>query len=188
MNKMKNALILHGTDSSSQANWFPWLKEELEKRSWEVWVPDLPSANEPDISRYNQFIFANREFVFSEKTCLIGHSSGAVAALGLLQSLPENTSIDTCILVSVFENDLGWGNLKRLFETRLAYETISKKAKRFILIHSDNDPYIPLDQPKHINKKLHGDLKVMLGQKHFNLDTNSEYVKFPYLLDLLRDK
>ena len=82
---MKNALILHGINSSSQSNWLPWLKAELEARGYKVWVPDLPLSEKPNIGRYNQYIFENWQL--NKDSIVIGHSSGAVAALGLLQHL-----------------------------------------------------------------------------------------------------
>lgn len=50
---MKNALILHGTDADHTQNWFPWLEKELLQRNYEVWVPDLPQSDHPNIRRYN---------------------------------------------------------------------------------------------------------------------------------------
>lgn len=53
---MKNILILHGTDGKKTHNWFPWLKEQLKSRGWNVWVPNLPCAERPNLKRYNNFI------------------------------------------------------------------------------------------------------------------------------------
>src|SRR5664279_4804219 len=103
---MKNAIILHGTDATSKDNWFPWLRKELRNDGWKVWVPDLPKANKPNIERYNKFLFANKEFHVDQETVFIGHSSGAVAILGLLQELPADVVVDRAILVGAFNKDL----------------------------------------------------------------------------------
>lgn len=86
---MKSALILHGTNNSPQDNWFLWLEKELQQLDYKTWVPQLPQADFPNIKRYNQFLF-NSDWEFDEESILIGHSSGAVATLGLLQALPKN--------------------------------------------------------------------------------------------------
>ena len=93
---VKNALILHGTDADHTHNWFPWLQKELETLGYELWVPNLPSADHPNIKRYNQFLLNYRgpsgtspiNWKFDEESIIIGHSSGAVEILGLLND-PE---------------------------------------------------------------------------------------------------
>jgi hypothetical protein len=182
---MKNALILHGTGNNSSGNWFPWLKEELEKRGYEVWSPDLPRADKPNSKRYNGYILGNSRWKFNEKSVIIGHSSGAVAVLGLLQHLPENSVVNTCILVSSFKDNLGSKDLDGLFEEPFDFKEIKKHAKHFIFIHSDNDPYCPLDHAKYLAKKTGGKLIVKKGQGHFNLETGEKYKQFPLILELL---
>ena len=178
---MKNTLILHGKDGDSQENWFPWLEKELEKEDYKVWVPDLPGADKPSIERHATFLLEN-----NAESILIGHSSGAVTILGLLQSLPEDTKVDTCYLVGSFKDDLGWDSLKDLFVTPFDYEKIKTKAKNFIFIHSDDDPYCPLEHAQYLSEKLNGELIVIKGQKHFSVGTYGEdYKKFPYLRDLI---
>lgn len=186
---MKNALILHGTGGSSKINWFEWLSKELEKERYKVWVPDLPNANKPNIQRYNDFIFSNKDWEFNKDSILIGHSSGAVAIFGLLQALPEDFQVDTCYLVGAFKDDLGWDDLEELFIEPFDFELIKKKARKFIFVHSDDDPYCPLEHAEYLSEKLDGELIVKEGQKHFSVGTyGEEYKKFPFLIELITHK
>jgi predicted alpha/beta hydrolase family esterase len=185
---MKNALILHGTDATSKDNWFPWLKSELEKDGWKVWVPNLPKANQPNIERYNKYLFSQKEFtLINDETVMIGHSSGAVAILGLLQSLPDDLIIKRIVLVGAFKNDLGWNSLSELFEKPLDFAKIKKHVKEITLIHSNNDPYIPVEQAEYLAEKLDGELIILEGQKHFSEVMDPKYNKFPFLVELLKD-
>lgn len=183
---MKNALILHGTDAKSTDHWFPWLKGELEKLGYEVWVPDLPQANKPNIQRYNN-VLLNESFEFNEETIIFGHSSGAVTILGLLQALPEDIVIKKAIFVGAFRNDLGWDSLKELFNEPFDFKKIRKHAKQITFIHSDNDPYIPLEQAEYLKEKLGAELIVLTGQGHFNIGSDPKYTKFPYLIEVIKD-
>jgi len=186
MDFMKKAVILHGTDGNHKENWFPWLKNELELREFNVWSPDLPQADEPSIKRYNKFLLKKNDWEFDQDTILIGHSSGAVAILGLLQDLPKDISVDTCYLVGAFKDDLGWDSLKNLFDDPFDFNLIKTKAKQFIFIHSDNDPYCPLDHAKFLSKELNGILIKKKKQKHFSVGTmGKQYLQFPDLLNLI---
>lgn len=184
---MKNALILHGTDATSQDNWFAWLGKELERLNWNVWIPDLPEANKPSVKRYNTFLKSQKEFdSIDNETVMIGHSSGAVAILGFLQTLPKDIVVKQIILVGVFKNDLGWDALKELFDDPFDFEMIKTHVKEITLIHSDNDPYIPLDQAEYLADQLDGELIILKGQKHFSASMDPKYTKFPFLLELLK--
>ncbi len=182
---MKNVLILHSTANDSNGNWYSWLRDELTAKGYVVWLPDLPNSETPNIQIYNKFILENKDWVFNEDSIIIGHSSGAVAALGLLEVLPMDVKINKCILVSVFENDLGWPVLQGLFIKPLEYELIKQKSKKFILIHSENDPHCPLEGAEHIASKIDGQLIIKKGQGNFNLQTGEYYKKFPFLLELV---
>jgi predicted alpha/beta hydrolase family esterase len=178
------ALVLHGTSGSSQDEWFPWLKNELEKKGYQVWVPDLPGADEPDINTYNPFIINNCPFELNEETIIIGHSSGAVAALGLVQNLPNR--VGKVILVAGFVDDLNYDPVKKMFRTwKFDWEKIKTKARKFIVVCSDNDPFVPAKHGRELERLLDTKSIVMPGQKHFGISTFPKYSRFPELFDLI---
>jgi uncharacterized protein len=186
---MKNALLLHGTNNTPQGNWFPWLKNELEELGYKVWAPQLPHAEKPNLRRYAEFLLSNKDWQFNQGSIIVGHSSGAVAVLGLLMHLPEGAQVDTCYLVSAFKDDLDWDSLKEVFVDPLDFPKIKKRAKKFIFIHADNDPYCPLEHAQYLSKQVGGELIVRPGQKHFNTNTfGPEYKEFPFLLELIKSK
>ena len=180
---MKNVLILHGTNGNHESNWFQWLENEFTQKGYKVWVPDLPYAEKPNTERYNHQIFLN--WKFDSDSIIIGHSSGAVAILGLLQSLPSEIAIKKAILVAGFTDDLGWDPLKELFIKPFDYKKIKTKAKEIILFHSDNDPYVSLSHGNKLKELLGAKLIILPGQGHFNLEAGRRYKQFPELLKYL---
>ncbi len=187
---MKNALILHGTQGSSKENWFPWLKTELEKKEYKVWLPDLPGADEPDLEKYNKYILNNDLWEFNSESVIVGHSSGAVAALALLNELPENTKIGTVILVSVFEKDSPggqWEPNKNLFNYKFDINKIKTKANKFVLLISDNDKYCPVEYVQKLGKELGGEVVVTHGDGHFSTSGGEKYKELPILLNYFKE-
>lgn len=184
---MKNALILHGTNGSPTENWFEWLRQELVKDGYSVTVPELPMASRPNIDRYNNFLLNEIKYNLNQNTILVGHSSGAVAILGLLEAIPSDKKVDACYLVGAFKNDLSWEALSDLFTKPLDFQNIKSKAKKFVFIHSDNDPYCPLEHAQFLAEQLDGELIIKKGQQHFSVGTmGDQYQQFPFLLDLIK--
>jgi predicted alpha/beta hydrolase family esterase len=181
---MKNAIILHGTANTPKGNWFKWLSVELEDRGYEVWLPQLPDADVPNADKYNKLLL-NNGFNFNEETLLIGHSSGAVSILNLLQELPGRTQIKAAFLVGAFSGPLDKINRRELFPKSFDFKEIKTRCSKFVFIHSDNDPYCPLDGAKYLAKELNGELIVKKGQGHFNLENGPQYNQFPFLIKLI---
>jgi len=188
---MKNALILHGKSNNSKGNWFPWLKDELEKLGWKVWVPNLPEADKPNIEKIKNCIFANKNWKFDSDSLLIGHSSGAVAILGLLQALPKEIVVDTCILVGSFiamHDDPDWEEVKGLFIKPFSYKYIKNRARRFVFVHSRDDPHCLPEQAEYLAKKVGGELIMKENEGHFNLEKGQKYKKLPLVIEILEEK
>lgn len=183
---MKNAIILHGTSNTSKGNWFQWLKKQLEDHGYDVWVPDLPDADIPSAEKYNKLLLGGG-FDFNQETILVGHSSGAVSILNLLQELPEGIKIKAAFLVGAFEGPLGKETRSELFPKPFDFAKIKSRCGKFIFIHSDNDPYCPLQGAELLTKKLAGQLVVKSGQGHFNLEASPDYKEFPVLLNLIEE-
>ena len=182
---MKQALILHGTDASPANNWFTWLKAQLEQSGYNVWLPQLPNSATPNAETYNEFLLSNPDFIFDEETIIIGHSSGAVEILNLLQHLPNDARIKAAYLISAFKDDLGWESLGGLFKESFDFEKIKAKADKFVFLHSDNDPYVPLEQARYLSEQVGGELIIKTAQGHFNTELSESYKEFPLLLHII---
>jgi predicted alpha/beta hydrolase family esterase len=186
---MKTALILHGTDFSKKQrqrlnNWFPWLKTELEHLGYQVWLPELPQAWQPDIERYWRFL---KNFDFNPQTILIGHSSGAAAIFGLLQKLPPLQKVHLVISVAGFYKDNGW-NCTGLFTQKFNWPKIKNQAQKFYLIWSPDDPYVTREQTDYLSNKLDISPTIMDNHGHFNLESDSRFRQLPELLDLIQSE
>ncbi len=178
---MKNAFIIHGTAGYPEENWFPWLKQELQPLGYNVIIPQFPTPENQTAEAWFEVFEKYLEFYTSE-TILIGHSLGGTFILNILQKY--DTKVAGAYLVAApigipfvkfieadkpFTKDgFDWGKIK-------------SNSKVFEVFHSDNDPYVGINNAEEIVKNLGIKLSFMAGAGHFN--EAAGYTKFPELLE-----
>ena len=184
---MKRAIILHGTQGSPDGNWFRWLQQELIDRRIDVWLPELPHAEQPSLNEWVQFVQNSCPFKLDNQTLVIGHSSGAILALILAQK--SAVPIGAIVCVSVFhDNSLAWEANDRLFDVPFDFPAAGRNAQLQLVVHSDDDPYVPLEQAKYVADSAGAEFVVVPGQGHFNLEKGPSYREFPKLIELLEER
>lgn len=81
----KRYVLLHGFTATPDANFHPWLKQQLEALGAEVIVPALPNTEHP--TEEGQVGYVLEHVPFDQETVLLGHSLGAVVALKVVEKL-----------------------------------------------------------------------------------------------------
>jgi len=178
---MKNAIIIHGTYGNPDENWFPWLKTELEKIGYKVYVPTFPTPENQNLKSWIGVI-ENYHIEFNKETIIIGHSVGASFILSILESL--DSPIRAAFLVSGFLGLLGneeFDNLNYTFTTKpLNWKKIQNNVGKIFIYHSNNDPYVPIEQARMLAKHLNVNPVIIENGGHFNKEAG--YKEFPKLL------
>jgi len=184
---MKRAIIVHCWGGTSKYAWYPWAKTKLEEKGYQVVVPDMPNTDDPQLA---EWLPALKEAVGQpdEELILIGHSLGTVAIMRFLEELPESQRINKAILIAGFTDQLGFKELENFFETRLDFEKIKSKAKNgFIIIQSDNDPFVSEQYGNRLKEELGASLIVKHDAKHMSgaVDGEAACLKLPEVIESL---
>ncbi|MDP2720594.1 MAG: alpha/beta hydrolase [bacterium] len=178
----KKLIIVHCWEGHPEGSWYPWLKAEMEKRGWEVLVPAMPNTNQPEQSRWLPYLQTVVGKV-DRSTFMVGHSLGCITILRFLERLPEEESIGGTILVAGFDNPLKYKELKNFFQEAIAWKEIKKKCSKFTTIHSQDDPYVPVENSARFKENLGAKTIVVNGYRHFSGDDGVSSV--PLILEKL---
>ena len=171
---MKRAIIVHCWGGTPNYCWYPTVKHELEKQDFVVEVPAMPETDEPKLKLWLPKL---QETIGepSEELYLIGHSAGCVTIMRYLEQLPEGTKIGGIVLVAGFTDNLGFDELSNFFQTPLDVPALKNKLVNVaVLIHSDDDPYVPVSFGEELRDNLGGELVVLHGLKHMSGPVDNE--------------
>ena len=182
---MKNikVIFIHGNGNSTpQDNWFTYVKTHLEKLNIAVIARQFPDAM---IAREKYWLpFLKNELRADKNTILIGHSSGALAAM----RYAENNKILGSVLIGAMHTDLGYENekLSGYYNRPFNWQAIKDNQQWIVQFASTDDPWIPIKEPRHIHKQLDTEYYEFTNQGHFGGD----YIKleFPELIASLNSK
>lgn len=160
---MKKALILHSYTNTPEGNWYPWLKVELEKRGYEVWVPQLPTMEgpKPDMEVMLRAIM-ERDWV-DEETVVVGHSLGAVLTI----RLAERVKFFQGIVLAGWDFDDLDPRDELFWPSKIDFQKVKSNVLRWIVPISDNDPYVSAYMTERMAERL-GAKVIKMGQRgHF---------------------
>lgn len=178
---MREVFIFHGTAGSPDGNWFPWLKRELEKLGCKVIVPKFPTPGGQSLESWLA-ILGEYKSQITENTILIGHSLGGLFLLRVLERLPRRVTAAFFVAAPVGVRPILYYDGDEKFSGfKFNWTEIKKKAGRFSVYHSDNDPYVSLGNGEELAKQLGVQLTFIPNACHFNAE--SGYTKFDRLLE-----
>ena len=179
---MKNAVILHGHGSTENSFWHPYLKRNLEKRGYTVWLPTLPDTQHPVLDKQLSFVIDN--FEFTPESVIVGHSSGVPLAISLIEKLEFD--IRLAVLVAGFITAVD-KEARNMLQSTYDWKKIKSNLKQAIIINSDNDPWgCNHEQGLKLFVKLGGMQIILHGEGHMGSDTFKQpYREFPLLVKFI---
>ncbi|MFC2143380.1 RBBP9/YdeN family alpha/beta hydrolase [Candidatus Aenigmatarchaeota archaeon] len=177
------AIIIPGNDNTwISNNWYLSVKKELEKLDMNVIAKDMP---DPELARKDIWLpFIEKELQGDEKSILIGHSSGVVAVLRYL----ETHKAEGAVIVGAYYTHLNDKKEKAsgYFDGEWQWDKIKQNCKWIIQFASTDDPYIPIEEARHVRDMLNTEYHEFTDQGHFGADTNR--TEFSELVEEIRKK
>lgn len=184
---MTNVFIIHGAYGYPEENWFPWLKSELKTFGCKVFVPKFPTPENQSLENWLK-VFEDYKQYLNENSIVVGHSLGPAFLLNILEKLDK--PIKAAFFVSGFISLLGnpeFDEINKSFvEKSFDWQKIKQNCPKFFVFHSDNDPYVPLEQAEKLAKNLGVSVILVKNAGHFN--EKSGYTKFQLLLDKIKQQ
>jgi predicted alpha/beta hydrolase family esterase len=171
----KRVFIAHGWDGTPQEGWFPWLKQELETKGFEVFVPQLPDTANPRIYNWVPAL-AQAVGTPDEQTYFVGHSMGCQAIVRYVETLPDGQKIGGAVFVAGFFKHLtGLEDDPAVQETDkhwlgapIDLEKVKSHLPKSVAVFSDDDPWVPLDNQDDFRDKLGSEIVIEHDKKHFS--------------------
>jgi len=132
-----------------KCNWYGWLHKELQKKGVTSVLRDMPDPNEAKEKIWLPFM---RKMGADEKACIVGHSSGAEAAMRLL----ETDKIAGVCLVAACHTDLGEASeaVSGYYNRPWQWEKMKANVGWVSQFLDEKDCFIPAEEGLHVHENL----------------------------------
>ncbi len=178
---MATVFIIHGAYGNPKENWIPWLKDGLEKSGHKVFSPQFPTPEGQSLDNWLE-VFEEYMGYIDKDTIVVGHSIGVPFLLSVIENLdrPIMSAFFVAGFIELLNNK--FDSLNRTFiEKDFDWNKIRKNCKRFVVYHSDNDPYVDLGCAQRLANKIGVDINLVKDAGHFN--ESAGYTRFGLLFE-----
>lgn len=168
------AILIHGNGGSTAGDiWLPWLERELARLDLEVINQTFPDNVKARSTYWLPFLDG---LGADENTILIGHSSGAVAAM----RYAETHRLIGSVLVGVCHTDLGDGGeaASGYYREPWRWQAIRDNQSWIGIFNSVDDPCIPIAEARFVATQLRCSYFEFSDRGHFMDSELPEVLQF----------
>ncbi len=174
---MKRVLILYGWHGSDAPHWQAWLADELCKKGYEVGFPQLSDNLVPQKSVWIDE--AVEAFKTLQPDIVVTHSMGNTLWFHLCNEKLV-TPVKSLLLVAPPRDLSDFDEVKSFFPVQTPTDLYTQQC---MMVCSDDDPYMSLEESQVLAKQLGCELKVLNESGHINSD--SGFGPWPWALEYL---
>lgn len=168
-----NFILIHGNGGGNAYDcWLPQVAHDLRELGLTVSNESFPDPIKARAKYWLPFI---EQLGANESTVIIGHSSGAVAAM----RYAETHQILGSVLVGACYTDLGEASerVSGYYEAPWDWQSIKANQHWVLQFASPSDPYIPIAEARYIQKHLATKYFELAKRGHFQDNNFPELVK-----------
>lgn len=184
MKNQPKIILVHGNGGGTlKDHWFPSVKKALEAKGLTVVAETMPDNV---LARESEWLpFLKDKLHADENSIIIGHSSGAVAAM----RYAENNKLYGSVLIGACYTDLGDKDEKKsgYYDRPWQWDKIKANQKWIVQFASTDDPYIPIEEARYIHKHLQSEYTEENDQGHYGSDVE-EKLEFSKLVAIIQQK
>lgn len=195
-------LFLHGSFSTPQDAWWPWLKKELEKSGQKVLAPQFPVDRWVEVGQLQpenyqpsadlnswieKFQEIKAEFLADKNRLVVGHSLGPLFLLHLLEKY--QFTVKGAVLVAPFFEIHGKSEIVEKFnepfyKQDFEFNKLKRLMSKSTVIYSHDDSYVDNKKSLNFAKKLGSRVAVVHGLGHMGLESGMK--EFPAVLEEIK--
>lgn len=178
----KKVILIPGNGGGTvNDHWFPYVRNELRRMGVEVISENFP---DPMLARAEYWLPHLNSLKADPDTILVGHSSGAVAAM----RYAETNRVWGSILVAANYTHMDdyHEKISGYYDRDWDWNSIKNNQQWIAQFSSLDDPYIPIEEPRHISTQLGSDYYEYDNHGHFGEDIFK--TEFPEIITIIKNK
>ncbi|KAG2453784.1 hypothetical protein HYH02_001993 [Chlamydomonas schloesseri] len=175
-----NVAIVPGNgsgDITEDCNYYAWLRDQLRAR-FNAQAVAVHLKNMPDPVRASQskwLPFMETQLHCDERSLIVGHSSGAAAAM----RYAETHKVGGIVLVGAYTSDLGDANERAsgYFNRPWLWDAIKANCGFIVQFASRDDPFLPWEEQELVSSSLGAELHAFEDRGHFQDEEQPEMLQ-----------
>jgi len=170
----------NGGGEITRSNWYGSVYKQITKfmDPGSVFMENMP---DPELAREKYWLpFMRESLACDDRSIIIGHSSGAIAAM----RFAEKYKVAGLVLVSTYVSDLGIDSERQsgYFDRPWDWDSIKSNSGFIVQFGSTDDPFLPWEEQQAVTDNLGAELHRFEDQGHFQSQT------FPDLVKVVRER